>query len=490
MFRDWKWALLLAAYCLLSLGCATNPATGKNHFVLISKEEELRIGRAAASKINERFDLYPHQQLSNYIAEVGNRLARHSHRPDIRYHFAILDTPAVNAFALPGGYVYVTRGLLAHLNSEAELAAVLGHEIGHIASRHSSRQYSQQAVLDFVELVFSVGNETAILSSLINLATEPLVKGYGRKHELEADQLSFRYLNAAGYDALGMQTLLSFLEDYEEFSHGQHAAKTSLYHRALATHPSTAVRAEFMNSAVQGDSKVKTPGLLHRDRYLDNINGMQFGENPNGGIRYGGRFYHGPMNFRLDIPESWHLRNHETHLSLSNPETTLAVQLFVNQHHPSLDACEYVIGVLAPAELLFAGDGAPRQCRGEGEFSTPFGYRRGRFVNVRFDRRHFFFLAAAGNDDLEIFPKSAGDPLEKIAGSLAPLTRSDRKTAKGRILQVAQLPATASIEDLAGSAALDNDAVRVLRLLNHWPEGGYPLPGPFKTVVLADPARH
>ena len=193
--------LLLAALVLAN--CATNPVTGESGFAVMSESEEIQTGRTEDPKVRKQYGVYDHPALQQYVNDIGQKLAKASHRPNLEYHFLVVDSPEVNAFALPGGYVYITRGILAYLNSEAELAAVLGHEIGHVTARHSVQQLSAATAANVGAAILQVFVPQArgvVGDNLINLLGNVLLSGYGREHELEADRLGAEYLARTGYD--------------------------------------------------------------------------------------------------------------------------------------------------------------------------------------------------------------------------------------------------------------------------------------------------
>ena len=147
--------LLLASLlgiAVLGGGCARNPVTGGTDVTMVSEKGEIEQGRKAHEQVIKFYGVYEDQALQDYVNEVGQRLARASHRPDLEWHFTVVDADDINAFALPGGYIYITRGIMAYLNSEAELAAVLGHEIGHVTARHQVRQQTQQTLTGILEI--------------------------------------------------------------------------------------------------------------------------------------------------------------------------------------------------------------------------------------------------------------------------------------------------------------------------------------------------
>ena len=211
----------LATLLALTLGaCATNPVTGKQDLVLMSAAQELALGQQAHQQTLQQYRVYSDPALQQYIDAVGQRLAGISHRSELRYTFTVLDSDEINAFALPGGYIYVTRGLLAYLNSEAELAAVLGHEIGHVTARHGVRQASsaQAASLGGGLLsVFFPQLGSSGLNHTLGLLSTAMLRGYGREHELEADRLGAGYLDASGYDRSAMFDVIRTLKNQELF---------------------------------------------------------------------------------------------------------------------------------------------------------------------------------------------------------------------------------------------------------------------------------
>src|SRR3972149_4360146 len=188
--------VLLLLLAPLFSGCAVNPVTGQQDIVLLSEEQELALGRKTHQQVLQQYGVYDDQELQAYVKNTGEKLAAQSHRRDLVYRFTVVDSKEVNAFALPGGYIYITRGLLAYLNSEAELAAVLGHEIGHVTARHAVRQYTAAQLANIgatLGAVFIPGMNAAG-NQLVQLFGTALLRGYGREHELEADQLGAEYL--------------------------------------------------------------------------------------------------------------------------------------------------------------------------------------------------------------------------------------------------------------------------------------------------------
>ena len=319
-----KLSLLLAACGLAAAlalaGCAQSPATGRNIFTGgLSPEDEVKLGREQHPEIVGEFGgEYDDPELRAYVDSLGRLLARTSELPNLDWHFTILDAPIVNAFALPGGYVYVTRGLLALADNEAELAGVLAHEIGHVTARHSAERYGQSVLGSAAALGVGIllGSEVAAeaTSSVAQLA----VLSYSRDQEFEADTLGVRYLARTGHDPNAMATFLRRLlghSRYEAELAGRPEAADAF--DITQTHPRTADRVE---RAIQqaGGRNVANP-IVDRDIYLDKIDGMVFGDSPAQGFVRGRRFLHPELGFAFEVPEDFELANTPVRVIAQNP---------------------------------------------------------------------------------------------------------------------------------------------------------------------------
>jgi predicted Zn-dependent protease len=193
-------------------GCATNPVTGEQDIVLMTEEQEIELGRKSHIDILKQYTRYEDPQIQAMVNRLGQKLAAQSHRSNLNFTFTVLDSPEVNAFALPGGYVYITRGIMAYLNSEEELAGVLGHEIGHVTARHGVRQQTAQTASGVFGMIIAVATGDSNLAKAGNYAGAALVSGYGRSHELEADRLGAEYLARVNYDPESMLDVLGVLK--------------------------------------------------------------------------------------------------------------------------------------------------------------------------------------------------------------------------------------------------------------------------------------
>ena len=210
--------LIILTFILLMMGCSINPATGTPDIVLMSESAEIQMGKEMHEKLIKSMPIYQDEKLAAYVNSVGQKIVKNSHRKDIEYHFTIIDAPDINAFALPGGYIYINRGLLSYLDSEAQLAAVLAHEVGHVTARHVVRQDSARKGASVLSVLSVLTTGSAAIGDVTNLWGTAAVKGYGREMELEADGLGAEYLFNSGYDPHAMVETIGVLKDQEKFA--------------------------------------------------------------------------------------------------------------------------------------------------------------------------------------------------------------------------------------------------------------------------------
>jgi len=327
-----KYLKLLISFSLLSLviSCSVNPVTGERDFVLMSEEAELEMGRKYYSQILQSQALYQDPKIQSYVQSIGDSLAELSHRSDLIYRFTVLDSPDVNAFALPGGYIFINRGLMVYLSSEEELAAVLGHEIGHVTARHSVRQISQAQVLSIIS--YAVAREAgSAAGDLANIASGALVAGYGRDMELQADSLGAEYMAKQGYSALGMIDTISVLKEHELYStevSKRRGSNQQTYHGIFASHPSNDSRLKEVIK--KADSLRKDSLESNSLNYLKRIEGMTYGDSQVAGILRKNGFYHKDLDIRLISPDNWEVLNTPNSLIFIAPEGKASLQVSVS----------------------------------------------------------------------------------------------------------------------------------------------------------------
>lgn len=362
--RTLRSAVLATAGLLVLGSCSVNPATGQRQLAMMSEAQEVETGRQADREISAAYGLYDDPELQAYVEGVGLAIARQTERPNLPWQIRVVDDPVVNAFALPGGFLYVTRGILGHFNSEAELASVLGHEIGHVTGRHSVEQMSkaQLASVGFgVAMIASEGMRR--FGDLAQLGLNLLFLKFSRTHEKEADDLGLRYLVNAGYDPRPMLDVFTTLDRVSA------AAGAGRLPNWLSTHPNPEDRGRRLAAQIaQLPAERQTSGRVERDPYLRRLEGLVFGENPRDGFFVENRFYHPEMAFQLTMPAGWQQENQRQAVISLRPENDAAVI------------------------LTLAAEGSPQEAARA--FFSQQGIERGNAWRTNF---HHFRTAPAGN---------------------------------------------------------------------------------------------
>jgi len=285
-------------------GCAVNPATGKNQLMLVSEDQEIAMGRQADSAVVTSIGLYADPVWQRYIQQFGARIAAKSERPGLPWTFRVVDDPDVNAFALPGGFIYVTRGLLAHMTSEAELASVVGHEIGHVTARHTAAEMSKQELIGLGLAAGSMASsQVAKYASTANQALGILYLKFSRDDESQADQLGLRYMRRASYDPRQMPEVFRMLE---RLSAAEGGGQLPTW---LETHPSPANRVAAINAQIAALPQDFSGTSVNRDVYERLLDGLVFGLNPRHGYFTGSQFSHPDLRFRITFPDGWTTHN-------------------------------------------------------------------------------------------------------------------------------------------------------------------------------------
>lgn len=323
--------ILLASLCislplavLVALAaCSVNPATGQRQLSLIGEGQEIEIGRENDRQVIASMGLVDDPALQDYVDRLGQTLAAQSERPDLPWTFRVVDDPVVNAFALPGGFIYVTRGILAHFNSEAELVSVLGHEIGHVTARHSVERLSKGQL---TQIGLGVGMilepELQQYGDLAQMGLGILFLKFSRDDERQADDLGLRYLRRANYDPREMVDVFEMLD---RVSAAQ--SEGGRLPGWLSTHPAPENRVERIASQIGGEPAGMERPVVARARYLRQIDGLVFGENPREGFFENGTFYHPDLAFALDFPRDWQTQNTRQAVAAISPNRDAVVVL-------------------------------------------------------------------------------------------------------------------------------------------------------------------
>lgn len=321
--RQRFYALGLLFLAIFVYSCARNPVTGKRQFMLVSEKQEKAMGLAYDPQVIQEFGLYDNQELQNFINNYGKKMAQISHRPKLDYQFRVLDSPVVNAFAVPGGYVYFTRGIMAHFNNEAEFAGVLGHEIGHITARHSAQQQSQQILAQVGFLAAMVASEKfREYSDLAETGLGLLFLKFGRNHESQSDKLGVEYSTKIGYDAHEMANFFQTIGRIQE----KEGVSIPTF---LSTHPDPGDRFNRVHQlATKEQQKAGKSSLnVNRDKYLRMIDGLTYGDDPQLGYVESDVFYHPQMKFQFPTPKSWETHNSNSQVQIVPKDGKAAIIL-------------------------------------------------------------------------------------------------------------------------------------------------------------------
>lgn len=309
---------------LLLAGCAVNPATGHRELMLVSESQEIQMGQQYDKEVVASIGLYQDPALQTYIQSLGSRLAATSERPNLPWTFRVVDDPAVNAFALPGGFIYVTRGILAHMTSEAQLATVLGHEIGHVTARHSAAQMSKQQLASLGLAIGSIASsQIERYSGLAGQALGVMFLKFSRDNENQADELGVRYSSRANYDAREMANVMRLL-DRVSSAEGGGGGRLPEW---LATHPNPGNRLEHINALIARSQQDFSRATVSRDAYERRLDGVVFGMNPREGFFKGTAFYHPDLKFQVAFPSGWKTFNGKQAVAAQSPGQDAVIEL-------------------------------------------------------------------------------------------------------------------------------------------------------------------
>lgn len=481
----------LAAFLFLAVltlpvltSCAVNPATGNPEMVMMSEEDELSLGRELNKRILAQVPVYEDKALQRYVQAVGERVAEASHRSGLYYRFTVLDRPEINAFALPGGYIYIFRGLLAYLNSEAELAAVLGHEVAHVTARHAVRQHRNQLLAQILATAVAIeaGGQVADMSQILGAA---ILKGYGRGLELEADRFGAEYLAASGYDHEAMLRVISVLkhqEEYEKEKAEKEDREPNVYHGVFSSHPENDDRLQTVVRAAAKLRKGPEPRIGQQE-YYERIEGMTFGFGRKDGIQRGSNFYHEELDFAFSLPEGWRLDNQPSRLLLYAPGGKARAQITAHDLNKRIDEKTF-----AEDRLRIKGlkETRTREVNGLKVFI-------GRFPESALLSRRHIHLAITYIDDQAIVFQAVNkeddddyglsEPFDLLVGSLHRMTDEEREIARPLVLATSIADANTRYASLAKESPVEQDALSTLRLLNQDYPDGEPEPGERLKIV-------
>jgi predicted Zn-dependent protease len=434
-----KMVAKIALVMTVALGCAENPATGKRQLNLVPKSQEISMGKEAAQEVAQTVGLYEAPALQRYVSDLGKRLAAKGERPDLPWTFQIVDDSAVNAFALPGGYVFITRGILAHMNNEAQLASVMGHEIGHVNAKHSVNQISKQEIAQLgLGLGMVLSEDIRRYGQLGVAGLNVLFLKFSRDAENQADELGLRYASRAGYDGRQMPAVFQTLERVSANAPGR-------LPEWLSTHPDPEHRVEKTNARILQQGL--TGGTVASDQYLQAIDGITFGPDPRQGFFQGDRFLHPDLRFTVTFPPGWQHSNLKEAVVAVSPQQDALVQITTTQFKDPAQGLQQFMSqqgvspVGSPSRASSKLPSAAQQFTARGEQ----GELAGAAVFVGHEGRVYQIVELTTPDKLGGFAPAFTD----VPASFAELTDPGALAARAAKVQVFSVPRPMTLAQLA-----------------------------------------
>lgn len=480
-----KW-LTLPFLALSLVSCSMNPATGSPDFVLMSESAEIEMGQEMHQKLIKSMPIYQDEKLTNYVNAIGQKVAKNSHRPQIKYHFTIIDQPDINAFALPGGYIYINRGLLAFLSTEAQLAAVLAHEIGHVTARHVVRQDTARKGANILSVMSVFTTGSMHVGDITNLWSSAAVKGYGREMELEADGFGAEYLFNTGYDPQAMVETIGVLKDQERFARYRaktEGKRTKSYHGLFSSHPRNDIRLKEV-IAKAGKLADNQTNIVNEQQYREHIEGMVYGVNYEAAISKKkpeeNRYSHRNLGFTLLFPEKWKTENTRSAI-LSSPEDKSAqLKLQVARHQGNLSPSKYLRQVAKTPILLRSEDFAQFGLVGHTGIIAGQENEPDQRIAVLFQgSRAYLFTGSIVKPNKEI---NYDELFLKSIHSFQPW-RAPARPKKSKKIHYVKANENTTIDALARQIKLGNYTAQQLRLINGLYPRGEPKSGDWIKII-------
>jgi predicted Zn-dependent protease len=486
--------LLLASLLLSACGTTVvNPVSGQAERSVMDESTEIAEGAKGHHQVLQEYGVYNNPAVQSYVNTLGQRLAAQSHRKQLQWHFTVLDTPTINAFALPGGYVYVTRGIMAYMDSEADLAGVVGHEIGHVTARHGAQRATSQqnaglgvlaaTVLGAVLESQGISGAGKMAGQVSQSVAAGYVASYGRDQELQADALGAEYLARNTFDPRNMIDVIRVLKDQERFAADVARAEgrsPPAQGDWLSSHPSNDQRLNAITQvASQHKGNYTDEGRTHYQRV---IAGMAFGESADQGLSRGRNYFHTALGFGVTAPAGWQIQNDADKLGLMNPARDAALFVRLLPAKAGKDPAVIIRDLLKPASgqsqalsinglqaTRFLGAGQDAQGQTQTIAATV----------VRGPSDHMYLLQALAKDTAAL--QRAQAALLEAEGSFRPLSAQDRAAAKHWVLKTVAYP-KGGFAELARNSPVER-AEQQLRLINGFYSGGEPKLGQSVKVI-------
>lgn len=475
MYKSLMSRLLLVGVLLLSLqGCATDPVTGKRTLAM-SEGWEIKQGQRYHQEILKQYQVYDDPELQAYVNRIGQKLAQRSHRSHLNFTFTLLDSPEVNAFALPGGFVYVTRGIMAYMTKESHLAGVIGHEIGHVSGLHGAERAAQQQASLLATVAVAVGSGNQELMKASQILGGALISGYGRQQELESDELGAEYIAKNNYSPDDMIDVIGILKNQELFAREKARAEGRPYqgyHGLFASHPRNDQRLQEVIKAADKYRDLSQPEPDNGE-FLRLTNGMAYGDSESQGIVQGNKFYHRGLDLFVEFPRGWRVQNTATVLGAVSPDRSQLVTMKTDAVAPPVDGVRFLSSnfdqfrdarQLATSEdLAIAGVATERNAN--------TGQSQNMRVSMVARGNQAFVITGLGRTTLP------NQSFINVVQSIRRLKPNEDKLAQGRRIKLVTAKRGDTVAKLAKRSNLGEYAEAQIRLINDLYPSGEPQAG-------------
>lgn len=472
-------ALLALAPALLNglQGCAVNPATGTPSVVFSTASGEREIGQEMHDKLIGEGAAYDDPELQAYVTKIGERLVAESDMPDLAFTFTVIDAPEINAFATPGGFVYVNRGLIAYLNSEAGLAGVIGHEIAHVTARHHGRRNTAGVTSKVLSTTAYVITGSSAVYEASNMYGTELISGYGRDMELEADGLGAEYMYKAGYEPEALLDVIGVLKNQEQFMRlkARAAGKSgTTYHGLYATHPRNDKRLKtVIRAANELDDGTYIESPEEPGEFRQVTDGLVWGESV-AGQRADDRYYHNTLGFTIDQPEGWAITPSAQAVIATAPDGSAKLTIRLRRKDPA--ATPQQVLETSASGALSAGEQLQQSgLDGYTALATSEGFSK-RLATIELGNLSYLFEGEASDFATE------DAQLLALIRSFRAMHPKEKSSSAARYVRYIQVPRGADVGVLASSTRID-DAEAQLRLINDFYPRGEPRTGDWMKVI-------
>ncbi len=474
---------MCAVVAALAAACATNPATGERQLSFMSEEKEIALGQENDAQVRQEMGSYDDRALQEYVTTVGMKLAQNSERPNLPWHFTVADVPAVNAFALPGGYIYITRGILPFLDDESQLAGVLGHEIGHVTARHAASQYSKSTLSQvglLATAIFAPGGQAIAQGGGTGLGL--LLLKNSRDDEAQADGLGVRYASRSGWDPAGVPRMLTTLGRIDETSDSKGVPNW------LETHPQPEDRVQRVQAAVREAENTAPKFTTDHDGYLKHITGIVWGDSPDQGIVRGSSFLHKGLRIACDFPAGWTIANGTSQVVAKDPGGQSLIVLEQIRRPPGRTIDDVAIVSMSNAGFRQI-DGGHTTLNGLDAYLGTYvgvlqslGRVQMRALHVRSDRGVFL---VAGVAPVDAYPNFSG-AFTKSLQSFRALSPADAERLQPNRIALYTAKQGDTWQGIAERESKGIIKATTLAIMNGHPVNDQPAPGERLKIVVGD----